>query len=598
MDTAQKLKDVPLSSGVYIYRDGEDNILYVGKAKNLRSRVKQYFMPSVTNAKVKALVKRIQNIEYIVTLNEKDAFSLENTLIKKHKPPYNIMLKDDKQYGYIKVSVKEEFPRVLACRKVVKDGYKYFGPYVHSCRRLIEAIGECYPLISCTHDFSKKNVKPCLAYHIGTCPAPCVKKIDKAQYAHIVQKVLKLLGGSTFEAREILTSKMLKASEGELFERAQEYKDMLLSLSAFEGVGVAVLPKNVDYDVFTITSDGKNAACNFLAVRQGKVLSSKNYTVNDGGLDEPQTLSSFIATFYEDFLPQKKVLVNCEIEDREALSLYVEELTGVSCRFSKPMRGEIKKLTDMSYDNAKDFLLKSRDEEQRKYMMTMGAVEMLKEAFNLPRLPIRMECYDISNISGVDKVASQVVFTNGLPDKKQYRRFKIKTVEGADDFASMEEVLSRRLQRLLDKDEHFGAKPDLIVVDGGKGQLSSAQKAFNSKGVVDIPLISLAKREEIVYTLDGNEVKLAKNSYALKLLTAIRDEAHRYAVSYFRQLHNKNALKSLLNEIKGVGKKRQIELVRHFNNIERISQATEEELAQVKGMNQVTAQNVYKYFNG
>jgi excinuclease ABC subunit C len=297
-------------------------------------------------------------------------------------------------------------------------------------------------------------------------------------------------------------------------------------------------------------------------------------------------------------LPQKKVLVNCEIYGGEALSLYIEELTGVRCRFNKPSRGETKKLADMSESNAKDFLVKSKDEEARKYMMTLGAVEMLKDIFNLPRLPLRIECYDISNISGVDKVASQVVFTDGKPDKKQYRRFKIKTVEGADDFASMEEVLSRRLQRLLDKDELFGSMPDLIVVDGGKGQLSSAQKAFDKKGVSGIPLISLAKKEEIVYTFDGREVRLARNSYALKLLTAVRDEAHRYAVSYFRQLHSKNALKSLLSDIKGVGKKRQIELVRHFNNIERISAATAEEISQVKGMNLVTAQNIYKYFNG
>lgn len=598
MDIAQKLKDLPLTSGVYIYRDSGDKILYVGKAKNLHSRVKQYFMPSVTDAKVKALVAKIADLEYIVTLNEKDAFSLENTLIKRHKPPYNIMLKDDKQYGYIKVSVKETFPRVIPCRKVVKDGYKYFGPFVHSCRKLIETIGECYPLISCSYDFSSKKIKPCLAYHIGTCPAPCVKKIDKEQYAQVVQKVLKLLAGNTVQAREILTEKMLKAAEGELFERAQEYKYMLSLLSAFEGGGVAALPKNVDYDVFSIVSDGKSAACNFLAVRKGKVLSSKNYIVNDGGLDEAQTLSSFILAFYQDFLPQKKVLVNCEIYDGEALSLYVEELTGVKCRFSKPLRGETKKLADMSESNAKDFLVKSRDEEARKYMMTLGAVEMLKEVFSLPRPPLRIECYDISNISGVDKVASQVVFTDGKPDKKQYRRFKIKTVEGADDFASMEEVLSRRLQRLLDKDELFGSKPDLIVVDGGKGQLSSAQKAFDTKRVYDIPLISLAKKEEIVYTLSGGEVRLPRGSYALKLLTAIRDEAHRYAVGYFRQLHNKNALKSLLSDIKGVGKKRQIELVRHFNNIERISQATAEEISQVKGMNLVTAQNIYKYFNG
>lgn len=598
MDMAQKLKDLPLTSGVYIFRDSGDKILYVGKAKNLHNRVKQYFMPSVTDAKVKALVARVCNLEYIVTLNEIDAFSLENTLIKRHKPPYNIMLKDDKQYGYIKVSVKEEFPRVLACRKVIQDNYKYFGPFMNSCRRLIETIGECYPLISCTYDFSNKKVKPCLAFHIGTCPAPCVKKIDKESYAQVMQKVLKLLAGSTAEAREILTGKMIKCSEGELFERAQEYKDMLAMLVAFEGGGVAVIPKNVNYDVFSIAGDGKSAACNFLAVRQGKVLSSKNYIVHDGGLDEEQTLSSFILAFYEDFLPQKKVLTNCEIYDSEALSLYIEKLTGVKCVFNKPSRGELKMLADMSYTNAKDFLIKSKDLEDRKYMMTMGAVEQLKDIFSLPRLPLRMECYDISNISGVDKVASQVVFTQGKPDKKQYRRFKIKTVEGADDFASMEEVLSRRLQRLKDNDEVFGSKPDLIVVDGGKGQLSSAQKAFDAKGVTDIPLISLAKKEEIVYTSQGGEVKLPRNSYALKLLTAIRDEAHRYAITYFRQLHNKNALKSVLGDIRGVGKKRQVELVRHFNNIERISKATAEEIAQVKGMNLVTAQNIYKYFNG
>ncbi|MDD3831701.1 MAG: excinuclease ABC subunit UvrC [Clostridia bacterium] len=595
----QKLQRLPTQSGVYIYRDKMDNILYVGKAKVLRNRIKQYFMAGDKTNKVKALVRHIYDLDVIVTPSEGDAFSLENTLIKKYKPPYNILLKDDKQYGYIKVDVNSKYPRVLFTRKLENDGYKYFGPYTGGGSMLIEIINTCFHTAKCKYDFDKlpKGFRPCLNYYIDNCPAPCVNKTSEVEYRAIINDILSLLSGNTQQANEILTAKMQDYAEKMLYEQAKDMRDYINLLRHFCEKKVVVINKSVDYDVFAVCSNGYNTVCNNITVRQGNVVLSDNFVINDGGLDLSQTLASFLMSHYQNTIPTSQVLLNMPISDQELLAELMYKQYGVKVEFICPKQGDKKRIVDMSTANALEYLDKSQDNIDKQYNMTLGAVSQLHEMLHLNNIPRRIECYDISNISGVDKVASMVVFTNGVADKTQYRRFKIKTVEGADDFACMAEVISRRVAH-IDKDDDFGTRPDLIVVDGGLGQLGYADKVFNDNNIRNIDLVSLAKREEIVYTMENrNGYQLPMHSYALSLLINVRDEAHRFAITYFRQLHGKNSLKSVLDNIDGVGKKRQVELVRRFNNIENITNASVEDIMQVDGIPRKVAENIYRYFN-
>ncbi|MEG1528133.1 MAG: excinuclease ABC subunit UvrC [Clostridia bacterium] len=596
----EQLNNLPESSGIYIYRDSFDNILYVGKAKCLKNRIKQYFMSGVTNSKVLALVERIAKLEFIVTPSESDALSLENTLIKKYKPPYNILLKDDKQYCYIKINVKQDFPRLIFTRKIIKDNFTYYGPFTSGGRMLVDCIITAFPLATCKFNFDKlsKNFRPCLNYHIATCPAPCVNNITREEYSKTIKQIQDLLGGKTELASQILTCKMNNASNLMQYEQAQIYKQYLSLLHCFRGGSVVVQNKLVDYDIFSITTNGQNTACNRLLVRGGKVYDSCNYLVVDAGIELEQTLTSFIMSYYNLAQPSKTIITNIPLADQtvleELLSKKQNKKISVVCPIKK---GAKKSLVDMSKANAEEFLQKNQSKEEKKYLASQGAVEQLKLLLNLTKYPTRIECYDISNISGVDKVASQVVFTRGMADTKQYRRFKIRTVEGADDFASMYEVVSRRLAHLNANDVEFGSAPDLIVVDGGLGQLSSANKALQDANQ-SIELISLAEREEIVYTLTNKQgIKLPRSSYAFKLLVNIRDEAHRYAITYFRQLHNKNGLRSSLENIAGVGKIRQIELIKKFGSVDNISKASLEELSSTPRITKPLAQKIFDYFN-
>lgn len=585
---------LPDSPGVYIYYDGEGNVLYVGKAKNLKHRVKQYFSATVKQEKVLAMLSHMADFRYILTPTEGDAFSLENTLIKKYLPPYNILLKDDKQHSYIKINVKADFPKLLPVRKIMKDKAKYFGP-VTAAKELMELISSIYPTVNCNYNFEKlpKNFRPCLNYHIGRCPAPCIKAVDKKEYALTVGKIINLLNGDDRDAKRILTEKMAAASEETKYEQALQYKRQLEILSRVTGGRIAELTTQVDLDVFAICSNGHNAISNVMAVRKGKVVMSDNHSAVDAGIDEAQTLTSFLSAYCDgETALSKEIVVNLPV-DNELIEKMLSARYGRKITVRCPQKGVKKKLVNMSFENALEKLEKSQSQLDKRYNTTVGACAQLKEMLSLPVFPKRIECYDISNISGVDKVASMVVFTNGQKDNKSYRRFKIKTVEGANDFASMHEVLTRRMERLRSGDAEFGQKPDLIVVDGGLGQLEYARRAVGG----ETELVSLAKKEELVYTLKNNEpVRLPRNSYALNLLTNIRDEAHRFAITYFRQLHTKTGLMSVLTDIEGVGKKRQVELIRHFRNVENISRAGVDEIMRL-GITQKVAQNIYDYFN-
>ncbi|MBQ2711002.1 MAG: excinuclease ABC subunit UvrC [Clostridia bacterium] len=602
VDLQTKLKNLPSDPGVYIMKDVNGNILYVGKAKVLKNRVRQYFHASTNKTeKVLAMLSHVDTFDYIITASEADALSLENTLIKKHTPPYNILLKDDKQYPYIKVDLTADFPKFMHTRKLSRDKYKYFGPITQGgSKPFLEILSTVFPTISCNHNFNKlpKNFRPCLNYHIGRCPAPCIGKITKEEYRKIVDRAVAFLKGDDSEVKQVLIDKMMDCADKMLYEQALTYKKYLAMMDKISQQQVVVLNKLVDYDMFAVASNGQNSVVNHTMIRGGKVVFSDNIAVSDAGLDGAQTLSSFLLEYCEQALLCKEIYTNIELPDSQDIAQIIGEKLGKKVQIFYPQRGEKKHLVDMSYRNAVEYLTKSQTEIDKKFNSTQGAVLQLQQLLGLKALPIRVECYDISNVQGVDKVASMVVFTNGQKDSSQYRRFRINTVDGANDFASMKETLTRRFERLNAGDGVFGKKPDLIVVDGGLGQLHYAKQAMEECGITDIELISLAEKEELVFTLQSNTpIYLPRNSFALNLLINIRDEAHRFAITYFRKLHGKNSIKSVLQDVPGIGEKRRIELHRHFRSMDNLKAATVEEIASVKGMNATAAQNLYDYLH-
>ena len=586
---------------MYIMYDADGNILYVGKAKILKNRVRQYFHASTNKSeKVLAMLSHVTDFKYIITASETDALSLENTLIKKHTPPYNILLKDDKQYPYVKVNLNADFPKFVSTRKLQKDKYKYFGPITQGgAKSFLEILGSVFPTVTCNNNFNKlpKNFRPCLNYHIGKCCAPCIGNITKEDYRKIVNRAVAFLSGDDSEVRDVLQEKMMAASEKMQYEQALTYKRYLQLIDKISQQRIVVLNKFVDYDMFAVASNGKNCVVNHTMIRGGKVIFSENNAVSDAGLDEAQTLSSFLAEYCEMVKLCGEIYVNVELPDSDELAQLIKEKTGTKTQIYCPKLQDKKRLVDMSYRNAVEYLTKSQTSIDKKYNTTHGAVLQLKELLHLKKLPTRVECYDISNVQGVDKVASMVVFTNGQKDSSQYRRFRIKTVEGANDFASMKEVLTRRFERMKQDDGVFGKTPDLIVVDGGLGQLDYARRAMEECGV-EVQLVSLAKREELVYTLGTNEPTfLPRNSYALNLLINIRDESHRFAITYFRKLHNKSSIKSVLQDVEGIGEKRRIELHRKFKSMDNLRAATVEEIAETKGMTRPIAEKLYEYLH-
>lgn len=597
-----KLKNLPNEPGVYIMYDVDGNILYVGKAKILKNRVRQYFHASTNKTeKVLAMLSHVADFRYIITASEADALSLENTLIKKHTPPYNILLKDDKQYPYIKVDLHSDFPKFVSTRKLSKDRCKYFGPLTQGgSKAFLDILSTVFPTITCNYNFKKlpKNFRPCLNYHIGKCCAPCVGKISKQDYRKIVDGAVRFLEGDDDTVKQVLREKMMQASDKMQYEQALTYKRYLQLIEKLNSQQIVVLPKFVNYDMFAVASNGKNCVVNHTMIRGGKVVFSNNIAVSDAGLDEAQTLSSFLAEYCDMVQLSKEWYTNLPLPDAEELQLLVERKTSQRAKILCPKRQEKKKLVDMSYRNAVEYLTKSQTAIDKKFNTTQGAVLQLKQLLNLKQMPTRVECYDISNVQGVDKVASMVVFTNGQKDASQYRRFKIKTVEGANDFASMKEVLVRRFERMKADDGVFGKTPDLIVVDGGLGQLQYARQAMEECGV-EVQIVSLAKREELVYTLQSDRpVYLPRNSYALNLLINVRDESHRFAITYFRKLHNKNSIKSVLQDVDGIGEKRRVELHRKFRSMDNLKNATVEEIASVKGMTRPVAEKLYEFLHG
>ena len=598
-DIKEQLKKLPGKPGVYLMKDENDKIIYVGKAISLKNRVRQYFQSSKNHSsKVKSMVKNIKSFEYIITDSELEALILECNLIKKYRPKYNVLLRDDKTYPYIKVTVNEDYPRVLKVRRVLKDKAKYFGPYtnVEAVNDTLDVIRNIYPIRTCNIDIDraiKNKMRPCLNYHIKRCIGPCTGHISKVEYDKMIEEILLFLSGKEEKLIEILKEKMNKCSMEFNFEEAAIYRDKILNLQEMmQKQKIDVSTDNVNQDIIAMAYNDEEACVQSFFIRHGKVVGREHFIL-EGTKDSSKEaiLSSFVKQFYmkAEYIP-KEIIIESEIEDQVVLEEWLSNIKGQKVFIRIPQKGDKKSLIAMVKKNAMEYLEKFSSLNKRKYEKSEGALIELAEVIGLEEAPRRIESYDISNIQGVDSIGAMVVFTNGLKDKKEYRRYKIKTVEGPNDYDSMAEILERRLQK--------GDFPDLILLDGGKGQVSAVQKVFD-KYNIDIPLWGMYKDDR--HRTKGlicatKEIELDRTSNLYRFVASIQEEVHNYAISYHRSLRNKSLTKSTLDDIPGVGEKRKKALLSHFKNIEEIKNASIEELSEIDGLNKRVAQNIYDYF--
>ncbi len=588
-----KIANLPTTPGVYLWHDEYKRIIYVGKAVNLRNRVKSYVRKdSNRTIKVAAMMKKAVNVEVIQTKTEMEALILEATLIKEHHPKYNIMLRDDKTYPYIKVTVQEDFPRVLMVRRMERDGAKYYGPFtdVMAVHRSLKLFHRQFPLRQCRN----MNVdRPCLQYHMGFCAAPCCSHIDKATYRGYIDEIIDVLEGRPAPILKQLKEDMEAASEELRFEDAARYRDQLKGLELIREKQRMVTQRG-DIDVIGIASEPTRACVQLFFIRHGKLMGRENFFIKPDGDSDEVIVNEFVKQYYggASFVP-KELLLPMATEEQELFAEWFSSMKGQQVEVTVPQRGYKMDLIRMAHENAQHFLEERHRQWQYELDKSGGAVKKLAEALDLPRLPERMECFDISHIQGAETVASMVVFENGKPAKKEYRRFKLKTVQGTpDDFKSMVEVMERRYGKETD-----WPMPDLIVIDGGKGQLSSVLPVIRATGITDVPVISLAKREEEVFVEGKSDsILLDYHSPELQLLQQIRDEAHRFAITYHRQLRGKRNLESVLDHVEGIGPKRRKALWDDFKSLEAMKEASVEQLAAVPGMNYKAAEAVYNFF--
>ena len=602
-----RLAAVPLQPGVYLHRDTAGKVLYVGKSASLRDRLRSYF-GSKKNLDTKSveLVSRIEDFEYIVTASEQEALLLENSLIKEHKPKYNIRLKDDKTYPYIKVDLAEDFPRIYVTRRTANDGARYFGPFASagSVRKTLDLLKRLFPYRSCTKTITGNDSRPCLEYHIKRCVAPCTGYASRNDYSEVIAQVVMFLEGNTKEIVSDLKTTMLEASDNLEFERAGALRDRLKAIEkVYEGQNVVGLGRE-ELDVIGAAYGGEEAWVEIFFIRQGKLIGRDHFTMSGTREEEGQEiLARFIEQFYSSasHVP-RKILVPESITDKEVVAGWLETKRKGPVEINVPQRGAKRRLIEMVTTNAAQGLeqLKLKWISDSTRMET--AMSELQEELNLPRSPKRIECYDVSHIQGTNTVASMSVFQDGKPLSSNYRRFKIKSHDGNDDFASMREVLSRRFKRLKnardggEENASFAAAPDLVLIDGGKGQLSSAVEVMLHLGLQDIQLASIAKREEEIFLPDAAEpVIMPKNSQGLFLLQRARDEAHRFAVTFHRNLRGKSSVKSALDLVPGIGPKRRKMLIRSFGSVKGIREASEDQLAAAPGMTAKVARQIKEH---
>ena len=612
-DIPAELKKLPESPGVYIMRDKTDDIIYVGKAKILKNRVRQYFQNSANHSlKVKQMVSNIDHFEYIVTGSEVEALILEKKKKKKHNPKYNILLKDDKTYPYIKVTTNEMFPRVFVTRKLLKDKNKYFGPFTNSSavKENIALIDKIWQVRRCSKVFPRDIGKgrPCLNYHIGQCKAVCTGKVSEEEYNKMIGEILDFLGGKTENVVKNLTSKMLKYSAEMEFEKAAEVRDTIESIKILNQKQIIENLHIDDRDVIGFARGIRECIMQIFFIRGGKITGREHFMLEEcEDVEDKELMTQFVQQFYSGtpFIP-KEVILQCEIDDFDLISQWLSEQKGQRVNVLVPQKGERKSLVLMAQNNAKIVLDKFGAEIRREHKRTKGALEEIQKALNIDFELNRIESYDISNTQGFESVASMVVFENGLPKRSDYRKFKIKTIIGPDDYGSMEEVITRRFTRYINEtsgDENvkkagFDKKPDMIFLDGGKGQISAVQKALTNLNLY-VPVCGMVKDDRhrtraLMY--NGEEIELPYTSEGFKLLTRIQDEVHRFAIEYHRKLREKKQVHSILDDISGIGSVRRKALMKHFGDINAIRRAEVEELQQVDGMNIKSAEAVYNFF--
>lgn len=595
----EKLEAVQPRSGVYLLKDRQGKVIYVGKAKNLRNRVRQYFRGGDERSQVRFLMQKVHDLETLVTRNDKEALILENNLIKQYKPRYNIRLKDDKSYVSVKVTAKDDWPRILVTRKIVKDGSKYFGPYssAYSVRETLDTIRKIIPLRTCSDGVFRNRSRPCLEYQIKRCLGPCCLPVDREVYQAHLREAVMLLEGKSQQLVKQLHDDMQRAAEELRFEEAARLRDQIRAIDKTQEKQQMVSHWGADQDVWGVYREGGFIDAQVLFVRQGKLTGNQAYRFEDFELDLDEVIGMLLTQFYqgERYLPDQ-VLVPVDLEDAEVRADYFSERKGRRVEVFRPQRGDKVRLLEMARENAAQSFRERQDAGRKRERMS----EELQRHLHLRNAPKRIECFDISNIQGRLAVGSMVTFDEGEPDKSRYRRFRIKTVAGADDFRMMYEVLRRRFQRAKEE----GSYPDLLVVDGGKGQLGVAVEVLRELEIAEVDVVGLAKdrvardaqspdiqRSEERVFLPGrkNPVLLKRNSTALFLLQRVRDEAHRFAITYHRQLRTKERLRSVLDTIAGVGPTRRRRLLRHFGSVQRLREASIEEMTQVPGISAALA---------
>ena len=613
----ERLRALPTEPGVYSMRGTSGDILYVGKAASLRNRVSSYFgKPSGLEPKVRQLVRRIVDFDFIVTESEQEALILESNLIKEHQPQYNARLKDDKSYPFIKIDTTEDFPIVYVTRRVREDGARYFGPFASasSVRKTLALLKKLFPYRSCTKTITGNDDRACLDYYIHRCAGPCIGEVDKSQYHEIIDQVALFLEGRTDQVVKGIHARMSDAAEQLEFERAAVLRDQIVAIEkVHEGQKVLQL-SNENVDVIALAQQGRDAWVEVFFIRQGKLVGRENFLMHRADGDEPaEVLGAFVKQFYSanPYVP-RRVLLQYLPDDMPAIEKWLRTKRQGAVQIHVPQRGEKRKLVEMVAQNAEQGLEQLTIRRIHESTNNHKAMDELQEALSLPTLPKRIECYDISNIQGTNSVGSMVVFEDGRPRTSDYRRFKVKSVAGVDDYSMMREVLTRRFKRLSESrkkesgaaengadvqpatnGQAWGVVPDLVIIDGGKGHLGAALQVFLELGINDIPLSSLAKEnEELFVPYVKDPIIMPQNSQGLFLVQRVRDEAHRFAITYHRERRSKGSVKSTLDLVPGVGPKRKRMLIRRFGSVKGIREASLEDIAAVPGLTLTVARSI------
>ncbi len=608
----EELKKIPASPGVYLMFDKEDIIIYVGKAKVLKNRIRQYFRESSSqnSVKISSMVKKIARFEYIVTNTEVEALILENNLIKKYDPKYNIRLKDDKTYPYVKITTNEMFPRVFITRKNINDKAKYFGPFTNSImlKESIDLIHNIFPIRSCYLNFPKDlgKKRPCLNYHIGKCKAPCNYHISEEEYDKMINKVIDFFNGNHKEIISELEEKMLAFSEDLKFEKAMEIRDKIFAIKKLEETQIAENTNINDKDIIAFARANYEAMFQVFFIRGGKITGREHFMLdNVEHLTRNELMEDFIKQFYSGtpFIP-KEIILQEEINDKDLIQSWLSGIKREKVFIITPKKGEKYKLVDMAYQNALISLERFGERIKKEQQKTIGALKEISYALGIDKYLKRIEAYDISNTQGIESVGSMVVFEDGKPLRTDYRKFKIKYVIGPNDYASMQEIIKRRFLRYIKETEEkdnkgkFNKMPDIIFLDGGKGQISAVSKTLEELNI-KVLICGMVKDDNHRtkgLLFNGKEIELKKSSEGFKLITRIQDEVHRFAIEYHRKSREKAVIRSILDDIDSIGEKRKKNLLKHFGSIEKIKQADISSLLEVEGMNKKSAEEVYKFF--